>query len=122
MINRIVKKTLAQKETGEAWARTRLESTLGEPASGEGSTSGLLRRYYTSNYKALDQFDALWYACHYSYRESSWQSCYLWALVLDCAINAYSAWCEEHSIRSPIKDFMSQLSAEIGDALERQML
>lgn len=122
MIKRIVKKSLAQKETGEAWTRTLLESTLGEPADGEGSTSGQLRRYYTSNYKALDQFDAMWYACHYSYRESSWQSCYLWALILDCAINACSAWCEAHSNRTPIKEFVSQLSAEIGNALEQQTL
>ena len=69
MTKRIVKKTLQQKETGEAWTRTRLESTVGDVGSGDGSTSVLLRRYYTTNYKALDQFDALWYACHYSYRE-----------------------------------------------------
>lgn len=122
MIKRIVKKTLAQKETGEAWTRTRLESTLGDLAIGEGSTSGLLRRFYTSNYKALDQFDALWYACHYSYRESSWQSCYLWALILDCAINACSAWCEAHSNRTPIKTFVAELAAEIGDAITHQTL
>jgi len=122
MIKRIVKKSPALKESGEAWTRTLLESALGEPARCEGSTSGQLRRYYTSNYKALDQFDALWYACHYSYRESSWQSCYLWAIILDCAINACSAWCEAHSNRAPIKNFVSQLSAEIGSALEDQTL
>jgi len=122
LIKRIVRKTLAQKEGGEAWTRTLLESAVGDPAGGVTSTSGLLRRYYTNNYKALDQFDALWYACHYSYRESSWQSCYLWALIVDCAINAYSAWCELHSTRLPVKDFANRLISEIGDSLQADTL
>src|SRR5215472_13755422 len=122
MIKRIIKKTLAQKESGDVWTRTLLESAIGDPASGEGSTSGLLRRYYTSNYKALDQFDAMWYACHYSYRESSWQSCYLWAIIVDCAINACSAWCESRSTRSPLKGFVHQLATEIGDGLTQRTL
>ena len=53
LIKRIVRKTLAQKEGGEAWTRTLVESAVGDPAGGVTSTSGLLRRYYTNNYKAL---------------------------------------------------------------------
>lgn len=84
------------------------------PVTGEDSTSGLIRRYYTSNYKALDQFDALWYGCSYNFRDSSWQTCYLWAIILDCVVNARSAWCESHGHRFPIKDFVADLIDELG--------
>ena len=105
------------KEGGEAWTRMLLDSAVDDPARGEGSTCGLIRRYYTNNYKALDQFDPMWYGCSDSYRDSSWQSCYLWALILDCAVNACSAWSELHDERAAIKDFVSQLVDELGVAL-----
>jgi hypothetical protein len=105
------------KEGGEAWTRMLLDSAVDDPARGEDSTCGLIRRYYTNNYKALDQFDAMWYGCSYSYRDSSWQSCYLWALILDCAVNACSAWSELHGERAAIKDFVRQLVDELGVAL-----
>lgn len=96
---------------------TIVEATIGQPVVGETSSSGLIRRFYTRNYKALDQFDALWYACSYDYREASWQTSYLWAVILDCVINARSAWCEAHEERVPIKEFVQELINEFGTAL-----
>jgi hypothetical protein len=112
-MRRIVKKTLALKSEKLDWTSALLEAAIGPPVVGDTSTSGLIRRFYTNNYKALDQFDALWYACRYDYREASWRTSYLWAIILDCVVNARSAWCEAHGDRQPIKDFVQALVTEL---------
>ena len=113
----MVKKTIAIKADEMSWTRTLLESAVGEPLTGEDSTSGIIRRFYTNNYKALDQFDALWYACSYNYRDSCWQTCYLWAIILDCVVNARSAWCEARGEQVTIKAFISHLIEELDESL-----
>jgi hypothetical protein len=119
LIRRIVKKTLALKNDELGWTTTLLEAAIGPPVVGDTSTSGLIRRFYTENYKALDQFDQLWYACRYDYREASWQTSYLWAVILDCVVNARSAWCEAHGERQPIKEFVQALVDEFGTNVAR---
>src|SRR5687767_8867475 len=92
---------------------TRVEDAVGSVASGENSNSGRIRRFYTNNYKSLDQFDQLWYECRYDKRENNWQTNYTWAIILDCVINARSAYCENQRIIEPLKDFIRSLHSEI---------
>lgn len=112
-----MKKTLAAKNEKLEWTSTLLEAAVGPPVVGDTSTPGIIRRFYSDNYKALDQFDGLWYACRYDYREASWQASYLWAIILDCVVNARSAWCEAHGERQPIKEFVQALIEELGTSL-----
>lgn len=122
MIKRVVKKTLGVKTDELSWTKTLLESAVGAPVEGDSSTPGLIRRFYTNNYKALDQFDALWYGCCYNYRDSTWEACFLWAIILDCVVNARSAWGEAHGERPPIKQFVQDLVAELGAAILQNQL
>jgi hypothetical protein len=108
-----LKKTLACKEDLD----TKLEDAVGSPASGEASVSGRIRRYYTNTYKSLDQFDQLWYECTYTKRDRAWETCYAWAVILDCFINARSAYCEYYEKTEPIKTFLRAVISEIRDSL-----
>jgi hypothetical protein len=108
-VKRIVKKTLEYKKNELSWASSRALATLGDPVSGEGSVSGRIRRLYTGMYKSLDQFDALWYECAYQKRDFDWRTCFLWALILACVINARSAYCEANGNKEPMKIFVRQL-------------
>lgn len=110
-MNRIVKKTLAIKSDIE----TQVESAVGPCSSGEDSVSARIRRCYSRSYKALDQFDQLWYECRYDKRDHNWETSYAWALILDCVINAHSAYCEKQGETEPLKDFIRSLIAEIGN-------
>lgn len=92
---------------------TQVEAAVGHFAEGESCTSGAIRRFYTNTYKSLDQFDQLWYECCYDKREKSWQTCYAWALILDCVINARSAYCENRNEIEPLRPFIEHLIDEI---------
>lgn len=113
MIGRIIKKTFAVKSDQLEWTSSLVESTVGEVASGESSNCGRIRRLYTTTYKSLDQFDQVWYQARYEKRDSSWQTCYLWAIILDCVLNARSAYCEVKGKAEPVKDFVRELYQEI---------
>ena len=90
-----------------------MESAVGPSASGEHSVSGRIRRLYTNTYKSLDQFDQLWYECAYSKRDRAWETTYSWAIILDCFINARSAYCEYYERAEPMKDFLRSAISEI---------
>jgi hypothetical protein len=113
---------MAMKSEKLDWTSALLESVIGPPAVGDTSSSGLIRRFYTDNYKALDQFDALWYSCRYDYREASWQTSYLWAVILDAVLNARSAWCEAHANREPLKEFVQALVDEFHATMAQNTL
>jgi hypothetical protein len=106
-----VKKTLESRED----INTQIEASVGAFAIGEECPSGRIRRYYTSSYKSLDQFDQLWYECRYDRREKSWETCYTWAVILACVINARSAYCEHLESVEPLKTFIKALVSEIYD-------
>lgn len=92
---------------------TRVEASVGPIQTGWMSMPGRIRKFYTQNYKALDQFDQLWYECCYDKRDISWETRYTWALILDCVLNAHSAYCEStHSIE-PLRTFIGHLIIEI---------
>lgn len=112
-MKRIVKKTLQAKSDELSWYGTLVESAVGDAIYGEDSTPGRLRRFYTSNYKSLDQFDQLWYEIAYGKRDRAWQTCYVWAVILGCIVNARSAYCEEREMKEPIKVFAGELVKEI---------
>jgi hypothetical protein len=112
-LDRIVKKTLATKADIE----TRMESAVGASSTGQDSVSGQIRRLYTSSYKSLDQFDQLWYECCYDKRENHWETSFAWALILDCVINARSAYCESRGEIEPLKQFIRGLVSEINTKL-----
>lgn len=115
MQKRIAKKSLALKDDELAWADTLIGSTVGDPVKGEGSVSGRIRRLYTDSYKALDQFDQLWYECCYNNRDSNWKTCYIWAVILDCVINARAAYSEIRGVKEPMKEFARGLVTELKD-------
>jgi hypothetical protein len=104
-----VKNTLEERDKSE----TQILATVGAFATGDDCTSGQIRRYYTSSYKCLDQFDQLWYECCYDRREKSWETCYTWAVLLDCVINARSAYCELAESIEPLKAFIAALIPEL---------
>lgn len=108
-MSRIVRKTLEFRDRLE----TQITSAVGEVAEGEDSVSGRVRRLYTRTYKSLDQFDQLWYLCTYEKRDRRWQTAFAWAVILDCVINARSAYCEYTSSSEPMKAFITILIAEI---------
>ena len=115
MSKRIAKNSLKLKEDELTWTNTLVDVTVGDPVHGEDSVSGRIRRLYTTSYKSLDQFDQLWYECCYDKRDSQWQTCYIWAIILDCVINARAAYCELHSCTEPMKDFAHKLVDELKD-------
>lgn len=90
-----------------------------DPARGDSSVSGRIRRFYTNNYKSLDQFDQLWYECAYEKREKFWETTYAWAVILDCFVNARSAYCEALSIYEPMKDFINSVIQELRENIEK---
>jgi hypothetical protein len=104
-----VKHTLEGRDQSE----TQILAAVGAYALGDMCTSGRIRRYYTSSYKCLDQFDQLWYECRYDRREKSWETCYTWAVLLDCVINARSAYCEQTESVEPLKAFIAALIPEL---------
>lgn len=112
-MKRIVKITMQAKSDELSWYNTLVESAVSDAVSGEDSTPGRLRRFYTTNYKSLDQFDQLWYEISYGKRDRDWRTCYLWALILGCIVNARSAYCEELEMKEPIKLFVRELVQEI---------
>jgi hypothetical protein len=93
--------------------KTQIEAAVGPFGVGEGCPSGRIRRYYTQSYKSLDQFDQLWYECRYDRREKSWETCFTWAVILDCVINARSAYCEHVESVEPLKTFIRALIPEL---------
>lgn len=95
------------------WTSSLVEAAVGEVATGESSICGRIRRLYTTTYKSLDQFDQAWYQARYEKRDHSWETCYLWAIILDCVLNARSAYCEVKGKAEPVKDFMRELYKEI---------
>lgn len=109
MSKRIAKKALGVKNNDLTWAQSLAEAMVDDPVRGEESVAGRIRRLYTNSYKALDQFDQLWYSIAYDKRDTRWETCYVWAIVLDCVINARAAWCELKSERVPMKDFTQKL-------------
>jgi Transposase IS4 len=113
LTKRIVKKTLAYKSDDYEWTTTLMEATLGTAAAGEASNCGRIRRYYTNTYKALDRFDQMWYDIQYSKRDRSWATCYTWAVIVDCVLNARSAYCELVGKIEPVKVFTNELISEI---------
>lgn len=92
---------------------TKVESSIGPVTRGDESVSAKIRHYYTKTYKALDQFDQLWYECCYDKRDHHWETRYTWALILNCVINGRSAYCEAHGSKEPLKDFIHSLISEI---------
>jgi hypothetical protein len=113
---RIVRKTLEIKKD----ITTFVESAVGEYMTGESSNCGRIRRLYTTSYKSLDQFDQLWYECCYDKRDRNWVTCYAWALILDCFINARSAYCEARGEAEPLKEFIRVAIDEIRDFIVKQ--
>lgn len=112
-MKRIFKKTLQLKVDQLSWLNTLVESAVGDAVCGEDSTPGRMRRFYTNNYKSLDQFDQLWYDICYEKRDRHWETCYIWAVILASVVNARSAYCEEHESKEPVKFFLKQLVQEI---------
>ncbi len=106
---RIAKKTLKPKDNVLEWSKTVADATVDEAVLGESSVPGRIRRLYTSSYKALDQFDQLWYEIQYDKRDHSWEICYIWAIILDCVINARAAHCELYEKKIPLKEFVRLL-------------
>ena len=53
-----------------------MEAAVLDPVPGADSTPGVIRAFYTKSYKALDQFDQLWYDVLYEKRQN-WQCNYL---------------------------------------------
>lgn len=104
-----MKNTLEERDKLE----TQVLAAVGDHAAGEDCPSGRIRRYYTSSYKSLDQFDQLWYECCYDRREKSWETWYTWAVLLDCVINARSAYCELTESIEPMKAFVAALIQEL---------
>jgi hypothetical protein len=86
-----------------------VEALVGPFDVGEECFSGCIRRFYTSTYKSLDQFDQLWYECCYDKRDKRWETCYTWAVILDCVINARSAFCENVGESEPLRTFIVAL-------------
>lgn len=111
---RITKKSLERVEDLE----TIIDSTVLDPDRGDSSVSGRIRRFYTNNYKSLDQFDQLWYECAYDKREKYWETTYAWAVILDCFINARSAYCEATSKYEPLKDFIATTIQELRENID----
>lgn len=98
---------------------TIVAAKVGDVANGEDSISGRIRRFYTKTYKSLDQFDQLWYECRYEKRDPSWLSCYTWAVVLDCVLNARSAYCENRGSVEPLKTFIVAIIKEIQEYVKK---
>lgn len=101
------------KEDELAWHKTLIESSVGVAVSGDRANPGRIRNFYRRNYKALDQFDKLWYEVASTKREVKWTTCYIWGVILDCVVNSYSAYCEEINTSIPYKTYVQELIAEI---------
>lgn len=92
---------------------TNIEDAVGDAVDGEDSVCGRIHRLYTNTYKSLDQFDQLWYECSYDKRDRAWETCYAWAVILDCFINARSAYCEYNQSKEPMEVFLREAIKEI---------
>lgn len=92
---------------------TLVEAEVLDSSHGNESVPARIRRFYTTTYKSLDQFDQLWYEVSYDKRDRHWETNYAWALVLDCFINARSAWCEVARKSEPMKSFLDSVVGEI---------
>lgn len=113
LLHTLAKHFLEYRNNPLKWNEDRLQMLVGAPSGGEGSNVRLIRDYYSTNSRSLDEFDQLWYSVQYEIRNAHWKTCYAWALVVDAVINARTAFCELHKEKIPLKDFVRRMCDEI---------
>ena len=109
IVNRVAKKQKQLAQGKEALVQV-LENKIG-PKEGSAGPAAQVRRFYTDNYQALDQFDRLWYEIRFRTHPRDWESHFCWSLLHTAVVNARSVWCRLHDQRVPLKVFLSRLVA-----------
>ena len=94
-----------------------MDDLLQPRGESEECSASRVRRFYTDNFKALDQLDAEWYRMSYQQRDGSWQACLAWAMILNGVVNSRSAYCELTGTRETTRGFAESLRDELA-ALE----
>lgn len=91
----------------------KIESAIG-PTSPEGLPAEV-RRFYTDNYSALDQFDRLWYEMKFIDHARDWESYFAWSFIHCAFINARAVYCTSQNRRVPLKEFLEQFVNDLND-------
>jgi hypothetical protein len=115
VLKRVVKKLKLLLE-GREGVEALIESKIGEPSKGTG-TSAQLRRFYTDNYPTLDRFDRLWYEMRFLTRPRDWESHFCWSLLHATVVNARSVWCSAQENRVSMIEFLQALVDSFKDSL-----
>lgn len=105
-----VAKHLHDSSQGEESLKVRINSIVGE-ASPLGAPASI-RRFYTDGYKALDNFDRLWYEMTFLDHPHDWKSYFTWSLIHCAVINARAVWSAKIGRRVPLRDFLAEVVQE----------
>jgi len=112
---RIGKKILKSVSTELKAKETKFKNRIPCRNAGVGQVSGMIKKYYTNNYKSLDRFDQLWYEINYPHTDQRWRTCITWSLILTCVITSRSAYCEAKNGSLSTKNFVDQLIQELAN-------
>ena len=115
-IKRLVKHWIRVKRSPDFF-EARLDAKLGPIQHGEESISGIVRRFYTNNYSALDRFDRYWYKIAYPTHNKNWETYYVFCLLHQVVVNAFVAYCKHINRCVEIKEFLKILIYEYVSSL-----
>jgi hypothetical protein len=115
-VKRVVKH-YARVKRGTEFTESRLLGKLGPISHGEDSISGIIRRFYTNNYSALDRFDKYWYSIAYPTHSKDWEVHFTFSLLHQAVVNTFVAYCKLQERCIPILDFVELLINEYVSSL-----